>query len=172
MIWLSLVRINLPTARFQPQICRVSCVRETLDKRKQVVMLATSAFILACGAIAASAQQSAGNPMTCGAPTNAQQAGIPATQQPNQTQLANEKDPGPNEEMMGHGMMGHCMMGRRNNGPSSRCDSLIFANQRVGCRKLALSPNRRRATRANRRGWSDSLRPNCGAGRRGHRPMQ
>jgi len=34
-------------------------------------------------------------------------------QQPDQTQLADERDPGTNEEegMMGHGMMGHGMMG-------------------------------------------------------------
>lgn len=90
--------------------------------KKQVLMLATSALILACGAIAASAQQSPGNPMTRGAPaTSARQIpGTPMMQQPDQTQLADEKAPSTNEEegmmghgMMGHGMMRHCMMGHQ-----------------------------------------------------------
>ena len=80
--------------------------------KKQVLMLTTSAFILACGAVAASAQQSPGNPMTRGAPTSTQQSsGTPMMQQPDQTQLADEKDAGTSEGMMGHGMMGHGMMG-------------------------------------------------------------
>jgi hypothetical protein len=88
--------------------------------KKQVLMLTTSAFILACGAIAASAQQSVGNPMTRGAPamSSRQSPGTPMMQQPDQTQLVDERDPGTNEEdsmmgygMMGHGMMGHGMMG-------------------------------------------------------------
>ncbi len=83
--------------------------------KKQVLMLTTSAFILACGAIAASAQPSVGNPMTHGAPamSSRQSPGTPMMQQPDQTQLADERDPSTNEEegMMGHGMMGHGMMG-------------------------------------------------------------
>ena len=89
--------------------------------KKQVLMLTTSAFILACGAIVASAQQSVGNPMTRGVPamSSRQSPGTQMMQQPDQTQLADERDPGTNEEegMMGHGMMGHGMMGHGMMGP-------------------------------------------------------
>lgn len=71
--------------------------------KKQVLMLVTAAFILAFGAMAASAQQS---------------PGTPTLRQPDQAQRADEQNPGTNEQegvmgrgMMGRGMMGHGMMG-------------------------------------------------------------
>lgn len=71
--------------------------------KKQVLMLVTAAFILAFGALAASAQQS---------------PGTPTLRQPDQAQRADEQNPGTNEQegvmgrgMMGRGMMGHGMMG-------------------------------------------------------------
>lgn len=71
--------------------------------KKQVLMLVTAAFILAFGALAASAQQS---------------SGTPTLRQPDQAQRADEQNPGTNEQegvmgrgMMGRGMMGHGMMG-------------------------------------------------------------
>src|SRR5947209_3401685 len=66
--------------------------------QKHVLVLTTSAFILACGAIAASAQQSPGSPM-------AQQP----DQQQTQQQPMGQEGPG----MMGQGgMMGRGMMGQ------------------------------------------------------------
>jgi hypothetical protein len=74
---------------------------------KHVLVLTTSAFILACGAITASAQQSPGTPMM---------------QQPDQQQTqqrpADQESPGMRgmmgRGMMGQGgMMGRCMMGHR-----------------------------------------------------------
>ena len=75
--------------------------------KKNVLMLTTSAFILACSAIAGSAQQS---------------PGTPPMQRPDQMeeQPGDEEDPGTNEQedvmgrgMMGRGMMGHGRMGNR-----------------------------------------------------------
>ena len=72
--------------------------------QKHVLVLTTSAFVLACSAIAASAQQS---------------PGVPMTQQPGQQQM--QQQPTGQEDssmmgpggMMGRGMMGHGgMMGR------------------------------------------------------------
>jgi hypothetical protein len=64
--------------------------------QKHVLMLATSAFILACGAIPASAQQS---------------PSVPMTQQPDQQQTQ-QRPPGHEPGMMGQGgMMGRTMMG-------------------------------------------------------------
>jgi hypothetical protein len=87
-------------------------VKEGFSMKKQLLMLTTSAFILACSAVAASAQQSPGNPMTRGVPAMSarQSPGTPMMQQPDQTQLT---DPSTNkeEDMMGHGMMGHGMTG-------------------------------------------------------------
>lgn len=67
--------------------------------KKQVLMLVTAAFILAFGALAASAQQS---------------PGTPTLRQPDQAQRADEQNPGTNEQegVMGRGMMGRGMMGR------------------------------------------------------------
>ncbi len=63
---------------------------------KHILVLTTSAFILACGAITASAQQSPGSPM------------MPAQQEPS----TDQDGPGMGEGgMMGCGMMGRGMMG-------------------------------------------------------------
>ena len=59
--------------------------------KKHVLMLTTSAFILACGAMAASAQQSSGTPMM---------------QKPDQTQQQPADREGGQGGMMGRGMMG------------------------------------------------------------------
>jgi len=64
---------------------------------KHILVLTTSAFILACGAITASAQQSPGSPM------------MPAQQEPS----TDQDGPGMGEGgMMGCGMMGRGMMGQ------------------------------------------------------------
>jgi len=64
---------------------------------KRVLVLTTSAFILACGSIAASAQQSPGGPM------------MQPPAQPQTTQAPNQEAPG----MIGQGgMMGRGMMGQ------------------------------------------------------------
>jgi EF hand len=75
--------------------------------QKHVLMLTTSAFILACGAIAASAQQNLGGPMVQRQPE--------PDQQQTQRQPTDHEDPGMTGQggMMGHGMMGQGgMMGR------------------------------------------------------------
>ena len=65
---------------------------------KHVLVLTTSAFILACGAITASAQQSPGTPMM---------------QQPDQQQAQQQPTDQDGWGMMGHGgTMGRGMMGR------------------------------------------------------------
>ena len=64
---------------------------------KHVLVLTTSAFILACGAITASAQQSPGSPM------------MPAQQEPSTDQDGHGMGEG---GMMGCGMMGRGMMGQ------------------------------------------------------------
>ena len=68
---------------------------------KHVLVLTTSAFILACGAITASAQQSPGS------------SKMQPAQQQTQQQPTDQDGPGMMERggMMGHGMMGRCMMG-------------------------------------------------------------
>jgi EF hand domain-containing protein len=77
---------------------------------KHVLVLTASAFILACGVIAASAQQSPGSPMM-------QQP------DPQQTQQEPAEQFGPglmgHGGMMGHGMMGPGMMGHE--GMMGRC---------------------------------------------------
>jgi len=64
---------------------------------KHILVLTTSAFILACGAITASAQQSPGSPM------------MPAQQEPSTDQDGHGMGEG---GMMGCGMMGRGMMGQ------------------------------------------------------------
>ena len=72
--------------------------------QKHVLMLTTSAFVLACSSIAANAQQPPGVPMT-------QQPGQQQTQQqPTGQEDSSMMGPG---GMMGHGgMMGRGMMGQ------------------------------------------------------------
>jgi hypothetical protein len=66
--------------------------------QKYVLVLTTSTFVLACSAIAASAQQS---------------PGIPMTQQPGQQQTQQQPPGQEDSGMMGHGgMMGRGMMGQ------------------------------------------------------------
>ncbi len=65
--------------------------------KKHILVLTTSAFILACGAITASAQQSPGSPM------------MPAQQEPSTDQDGHGMGEG---GMMGCGMMGRGMMGQ------------------------------------------------------------
>src|SRR6266516_4051220 len=88
---------------------------------KHILVLTTSAFILACGAITPSAQQSPGSPMM---------------QQPDQqqTQQWPTDEEGPDQNgtgmagpggIMGHGMMGRGMMGHR--GMSPVMMRIIFA---------------------------------------------
>jgi EF hand len=65
--------------------------------QKHVLVLTTSAFILACGPIVASAQQS---------------PGVPMIQQPGQQQTQQQPTGQEDSSMMGHGgMMGRGMMG-------------------------------------------------------------
>jgi EF hand len=72
------------------------CLRR-FKMQKHVLVLTTSAFILACGAIAASAQQS---------------PGVPMTQQPHQQQTQQQPTGHEGPGMMGQGgMMGPGMMG-------------------------------------------------------------
>ncbi len=68
--------------------------------QKHVLMLTTSAFILACGAIAASAQQNLGGPLVQRQPE--------PDQQQTQRQPTDHEGPGMTGQggMMGHGMMG------------------------------------------------------------------
>jgi len=65
---------------------------------KHVLLLTTSAFILVCGAMTASAQQSPGSPMQ-------------PDQQQTQQQPTDQDGPGGHRGMMGCGMMGRGMMG-------------------------------------------------------------
>lgn len=66
--------------------------------QKHILMLTTSAFVLACSAIAAGAQQSPGTPMT---------------QQPGRQQMQHQPPGQEDSGMMGHGgMMGRGMMGQ------------------------------------------------------------
>jgi hypothetical protein len=71
---------------------------------KHVLVLTTSAFILACGAITASAQQSPGTPMM---------------QQPDQQQTQQKPADQEGQGMMHGGMMGRGMMGQ--GGMMGRC---------------------------------------------------
>jgi len=76
--------------------------------KKHLLMLTTSAFILACGPIAASAQQSPGTP------TMQQPADSHSTHHPDQQQSQQQPNGQENPGMMGHGgMMGRGMMGDR-----------------------------------------------------------
>ena len=65
--------------------------------QKHVLMLTTSAFVLACSSIAANAQQT---------------PGVPMTQQPGQQQTQRQPTGQEDSSMMGHGgMMDRGMMG-------------------------------------------------------------
>jgi EF hand len=77
-------------------------VKEIFDE-KTCLMLTTSAFILACGAIAASAQQSSGTPMMQKLDQTQQQ---PADREGGQGGMMGRGMMG-REGMMGCGMMGH-----------------------------------------------------------------
>jgi predicted lipid-binding transport protein (Tim44 family) len=67
---------------------------------EKLLVLTTSAFILACAAITASAQQSPGTPMMQG-----------PDQQQTQQQSTDQDGCGMHKGMMGRGMMGHAGMG-------------------------------------------------------------
>jgi EF hand len=85
--------------------CHMS-VKEIFNE-KHVLMLTTSAFILACSAVAASAQQSPGTPMMQNPDETQQQ---PADRDGGQGGMMGRGMMG-REGMMGCGMMGHGMMG-------------------------------------------------------------
>lgn len=79
--------------------------------KKQVLVITTSAFILACGAITASAQQSPGSPMM--QQPDQQQTQQEGTDQDNPGMMWHRGMMGSHRGMMGRGMMGEGgMMGR------------------------------------------------------------